>query len=150
MGQRVWVISELYYPEETSTGYLLTKTAEGLAERHSDTVLTEQPTYAARGARAPSREVRHNVRIFRCRATAPDKDVLPFRLVNLVSISLSIFAAALRRIRRDERVLVVTNPPLLPFLVAHAFQLRREKCLLLIHDVYPEALVATGLMARGS
>ena len=30
--QRIWVVSELYYPELTSTGYFLTGIAEGLAE----------------------------------------------------------------------------------------------------------------------
>ena len=29
---RLWVVSELYYPEETSTGYYLTKIAEGLTD----------------------------------------------------------------------------------------------------------------------
>lgn len=28
---KVWVVSELYYPEDTSTGYFLTGIAEGLA-----------------------------------------------------------------------------------------------------------------------
>ena len=28
---RVWVATEIYYPEETSTGYILTRLAEGLA-----------------------------------------------------------------------------------------------------------------------
>jgi len=27
---RLWVVSEVYYPEETSTGYYLTAIAEGL------------------------------------------------------------------------------------------------------------------------
>jgi len=29
--RRLWVLSELYHPEETSTGYVVTKIAEGLA-----------------------------------------------------------------------------------------------------------------------
>ena len=28
----LWVVSELYYPEETSTGYYMTRTAEGLTD----------------------------------------------------------------------------------------------------------------------
>src|SRR5690606_36925643 len=31
--ERLWVISELFYPEQTSTGYFLTKIATGLAAR---------------------------------------------------------------------------------------------------------------------
>ena len=30
--RKIWVISELYYPEETSTGYYITKISEDLAK----------------------------------------------------------------------------------------------------------------------
>ena len=33
MRNKLWVISELYYPEATSTGYILTQIAEGLATK---------------------------------------------------------------------------------------------------------------------
>jgi len=44
---------------------------------------------------------------------------------------------------------VVTNPPALPFFVSLACRLRGARCILLIHDVYPEVMVATGLARRG-
>jgi colanic acid biosynthesis glycosyl transferase WcaI len=49
-------------------------------------------------------------------------------------------------VSRGEKVLVVTNPPLLPFLVALACWLRRAPYILLIHDVYPDVLVAAGFL----
>jgi glycosyltransferase involved in cell wall biosynthesis len=146
----VWIVSELYYPEETSTGYFLTVLAERLAGHFPVRVLCSQPTYSSRGAVAPRREIRHGVRIRRCRGTRLDKDVLPFRVVNLLSISLSIFAGALAGFRRGDRVIVVTNPPLLPPLVLLAARLRGARTVLLIHDVYPEVLVAAGFAAPRS
>src|SRR5215471_424848 len=150
MIQRVWVVSELYYPEETSTGYLLTKIAEGLAQHFPVHVLCSQPTYAVRGVRAPCREKHNGVSIQRCWATTLNKDNVLFRLINLVTISLSIFVAAVFQINRRDCVLVVTNPPLLPFVVATACRLRGAKCLLCIHDVYPEALTASGMVRPGA
>ncbi len=147
---RLWVVSELYYPEETSTGYLLTKIAEGLAAEFSVSVLCAQPTYSARGTRAAACERRHGVDIHRCGATGFNKDLLLFRLVNLVTISIAVFVNAVRGFRQDDVVLVVTNPPLLPFVVATACRLRGAKCLLLIHDVYPEVLTVAGLVRSGS
>lgn len=144
MPDNLWIISELYYPEETSTGYLLTKIAEGLAPHYPVSVLCGQPSYSARGVRAASHEVRHGVKIHRCWATTFNKDVLFLRFVNLVTISLFTFFKALWQIRSRDYVLVVTNPPSLPLLVAFACRLRRAKCLLLIHDVYPEVVVAVG------
>jgi glycosyltransferase involved in cell wall biosynthesis len=143
------VASELYYPEDTSTGYYLTRIAEGLATEFPVRVLCAQPTYAARGQKAPSREERNGVLIERCPATSLDKDFLPFRLVNLATISLSLWIRALRRFRGGDTVVVVTNPPLLPFLVAAACRIVGARCVLLIHDVYPEVLVAMGLVRPG-
>src|SRR5450759_3845186 len=145
----IWVISELYYPEETGTGYFLTKIAEGLARYYTVGVLCSQPTYSARGVRAPVREQHKGVSIQRCRGTTLNKDVLIFRLINLITISASVFFNAWLRIGKQDVVLVVTNPPLLPFLVSWVCRLREAKCLLLIHDVYPEVLIAAG-MARTS
>ncbi|MFZ1597493.1 MAG: glycosyltransferase, partial [Anaerolineae bacterium] len=108
-------------------------------------VLCSQPTYAARGSFAPWREVRNGVRIERCPGTTFDKDVLVPRLVNVITISLSLFLRALSRIRKSDVVIAVTNPPLLPFLVEIACRLRSANYILRIDDVYPEALTATGL-----
>ena len=64
----VWIVSELYYPEDTSTGYYVTEIAEGLATSFVVGVLCGQPSYAWRGTDAPRKEVRKGVTITRCRA----------------------------------------------------------------------------------
>ncbi len=149
---RIWVISELYYPEDTSTGYYLTRIAEGLAERSQTPVevLCGRPNYAARGQRVSARETHRGVRIQRCWSTTWNKDRLPLRVVNLLTLSVSMFLLAVFRFRRGERVLVVTNPPLLPFAISWACRLRRAECVLLIHDVYPDVAVAAGLLKPSS
>lgn len=150
MSNRVWVVSELYYPEETSTGHFMTRIAEGLARSQPVSVLCSQPTYAAREVRAPRRETHNGVEIERCAGTRLNKNVLPLRIINLLTISASIYVKCLLRLRRGDKVVVVTNPPLLPFLVSLACRLRGAKCVLRIDDVYPEALVAMGVASPGS
>ncbi|MBK8811503.1 MAG: glycosyltransferase family 4 protein [Acidobacteria bacterium] len=139
---RLWVISELYYPEETSTGYYLTRIAEGLVGDFDVRVICGQPNYSARGIRAPKREVHRNVDIFRARGTRLNKNVIPFRVLNMLTLSVSIFSTALRRFRKGDKVLVVTTPPSLPFIAAAASLLKGAGYVLLIHDNYPEILVA--------
>jgi colanic acid biosynthesis glycosyl transferase WcaI len=149
MSRSILIVSELYYPEETSTGYFLTKIAEGLARYYSVDVLCSQPTYSERGVRAPEHEQHNGVKIQRCRGTTLNKDSMIFRIINLITISVSIFLNVKRKIRKQDIVLVVTNPPLLPFLINWICRLREANCLLLIHDIYPEIMVAAG-MIRGS
>ena len=131
---RLWVVTELYYPEETSTGYYLTKIAEGLAEDFDVKVLCGQPNYSARGRRAPKREVHKNVEIFRARGTTLDKNVIIFRLINMLTLGIAIFFKALFNFQKGDRVLVVTTPPSLPFITALASLARRAEYVLLIHD----------------
>ncbi|HEX6123737.1 MAG TPA: glycosyltransferase family 4 protein [Pyrinomonadaceae bacterium] len=141
---RLWVVSELYYPEDTSTGYYLTRIAEGLAGDFEVKVLCGQPNYFARGVTAPKHEVHKGVEIFRVSGTRLDKNVIFFRLINMLSLSISIFANAILKFKRGDRVLVVTNPPSMPFVVAFAALVKGAAYTLLIHDNYPEILVACG------
>ncbi|QYO67346.1 glycosyltransferase family 4 protein [Leptolyngbya sp. 7M] len=140
--KRLWVVSELYYPEDTSTGYYLTRIAEGLAGDLDVKVLCGQPTYSKRGMRFSKRELHKNVEIFRVFGTTFDKNVIPLRVVNMLTLGASVFFAALRRFRRGDKVLVVTTPPTMPFVVAIASLIKGAGYTLLIHDSYPEILVA--------
>ena len=142
---RIWVLSELYYPEGSATGYYLTKIAEGLAQERPVSVLCAQPTYSARGTKAPWTEQRNGVAIRRCWGTTLDKDRLAFRTLNLLSISVSVLWRALRAVRRGEPILAVTNPPTLPFVAAMVARVKRSPYVVLVHDVYPDVLVAAGL-----
>jgi glycosyltransferase involved in cell wall biosynthesis len=146
----VWVVSELYYPEETSTGHYLTIIAEGLAGEAETRVLCGQPTYSQRGTRAPAREVHAGVAIRRCAGTALDKDVIPLKLINIATLGASVGWHALTRFRTGDVVLVVTTPPLFPLLVLAACRLRGARSILLVHDVFPDSAIAAGLLAPAS
>lgn len=142
--QRLWVISELYYPEETSTGYFLTRIAEGLAKDFDVQVVCSRPTYSERHVTVEWREQRRGTTIHRMRSTRLNKDKLVGRVFNLVSFTISAWLFCLARIRKGDEILIVTNPPVLPPLVGLLARLRSLRAVLLVHDVYPEVLVATG------
>lgn len=150
MKSSLWVISELYYPESTSTGYILTRIAEGLSHSYDVKVICAQPNYSARGTRSPLQEEHNGVFIRRCWGTTLNKDILPLRLVNLVTITISIFVTALVHLRKNDMAIVVTNPPTLPFAVAIACKLKGARCSMIVHDVYPELAIAAGKLTADS
>ncbi|MEZ5288459.1 MAG: glycosyltransferase family 4 protein [Vicinamibacterales bacterium] len=139
---RLWLASELMYPELTSTGYYVSAIARAMAERASVDVVCAQPTYAARGTRAPAEEAWEGVTIRRVRGTTFDKNRLAGRLLNMLSFSVSALAVLLRRVRSGDVVLVLTNPPTLPLLAAVACAWRGARLVVLVHDLYPDTLVA--------
>lgn len=109
-------------------------------------VLCAQPSYNQRGVKAPSADAHNGVLIKRCWSTTCDPKEIWGRLLNFVTTSLSIGWRSLFSIQRGDRVLVVTNPPLLPFLVRFVCALKGAKFVLLVHDVYPDVFVPLGLL----
>ncbi len=148
--KRLWILTEVYYPEEISTGYYLTSIAEGLAEKFSVKVLCGQPKHMSRGMTAPKSDVRNGIEIYRASATTLDKNVMLFRLINMFTIGVAMFYNSLKQFRRGDRVLVVTAPPTMPVTTAFAALLRSASYTVLVQDSYPEILIAVGSLRQNS
>lgn len=148
--RRLWIISELFYPEQTSTGYFLSEIARGLALNWDVQVICSQPTYSERGVTAPAIESWEGVSIHRLRGSRFDKDRLALRLVNVLTFTLSCLLFTSWRVRRGDAVLVVTNPPTIFPLVGFIARLKKAKSILLVHDVYPDVLSVTGYLSTKS
>lgn len=145
----VWFVSELYYPERSSTGRVLTNVAEGMASEFEVHALCAQPTYDARGTQAPKEETHKGVRIRRVSSTKFNKNKLVGRAVNALTITASMFFTALKVLKKGDAVITVTNPPTTPFLISLACRLKGARFVLLVHDTYPDALEAAGIIGSG-
>lgn len=139
--RRIFILSELYFPEETSTGYFLTKIAESLAEEYEVKVITGPATCNFIYQNYPKQEVINKVEVFRCQGTVLDKNIFFQRLINMLTRSIAIFIKALFLCRHGDQLLVVTNPPIMPLITLFIKWIRKCDFILLIHDVYPEILV---------
>lgn len=147
---RLWILTEVYYPEEISTGYYMTSIAEGLAADRDVVVLTGQPKHMSRGLVAPKHEYRNSVEIIRTRGTTLNKNILLFRLINMLTIGISTFFQSVRRFRKGDHVLVVTAPPSLPVTTTLAALIKGSSFTLLVQDSYPEILIAVGAAKANS
>jgi colanic acid biosynthesis glycosyl transferase WcaI len=148
--RKVWIVSEVYYPDEQGTAYYMTGLAEGLASHFDVNVLSGYPSVTARGTQVRRKEMLNGVRIVRCRGTAFTKEVVLLRLINLITSSTSVFFEGMLRIRKDDIVLSVTGPHILHYLIRIVAFCRGAKSVLRVDDVYPDALIATGMVGRKS
>lgn len=146
----IWFVSEVYFPDEQGTAFYTTGLAEGLARRYRVRVLCSDPTVTARGTRVPRDEVRNNVRISRCRGTTFNKDNLLLRAVNILTYSMALILKGAFLVRKNDIVIAVTSPPSVPFIAKCICWLRGAKCVLRLEDVYPEILVATGMLTKNN
>lgn len=144
----LWILNEVYYPEETGTGYYITQIAEHLSLIREVSVLCSQPAYSRAGVKAPRSETRRGVRIFRCPSLILHQRSIWTRLIRMVSITLSMLIAGLFRIRRGDAILAVTSPPSVPMLAAVLSFLLRVPYSLMVYDVYPDIMAACGVTSR--
>jgi glycosyltransferase involved in cell wall biosynthesis len=148
--QRLWLICELYYPEVNATGHYITQIGSGLADQFDVRVICAQPNYLSKGIRAPKRDTHEDVSIRRVWSTTLNKDLLLFRLINMLTIGASMFVRSLISFQSGDIVLVVTAPPSLPYTTVLAARMKRSTYTVLLHDLYPDILVAVGKTKRGS
>jgi glycosyltransferase involved in cell wall biosynthesis len=149
-GPTIWFISEVYYPDEQGTAFYTTGLAEGLAGKFKVGVLCSCPTVTARGKQVARKEVRNGVVVERCMGTTLNKDIFILRLVNIITYSASILLKALTRVKEGDIVFAVTSPPSTPFIARLVCSLKKAECVLRIEDVYPEILIATGMIGERS
>jgi glycosyltransferase involved in cell wall biosynthesis len=143
----VAILSQYFFPELISTGQLLTELAEDLVDFGcSVLVVAGQPTYYESSSVPPVMEHR-GIRIIRVGNTQLGKNSVSGKILN----STTFFLGAVRRslaLPRDTVVLVVTNPPILPFVPYLLSFLRKQKFVCLIHDVYPDIAVRLGYLRK--
>ena len=149
--KKIWIITELYYPTLNSTGYYMTEIAEYLAKNNQDVnVLCSNLTYNTNLVTTIKNEVRNKVRINRILLKQIDKNNFIFRILRLTNASIKLFIKSLLLISRKDRVLIVTNPAFLILLMPMLKLIKGIKYDLLVHDIFPENLVAIKKMKSSS
>lgn len=76
----------------------------------------------------------------------PGKAALIKRAMTEGLFTVRIFVALLKKLQRGDVALTVTAPFMLPYAVAAAAKLKRARSALIIHDLYPDALVMAGVL----
>ena len=148
----VTLITEYFYPEEASTAQLLTSLATGLQGDFDVSVITGRPNYhpGDETESVPAQETHEGISIERLPATRLDKDTLAYRVLNWITFCLLVFWRLVRSRRKDEVVLVLSNPPVLPLAAWAAKRVCGFSYAYLIHDMYPDMPVGLGFLNKDS
>ena len=143
---RLWVVTEYFYPDETATAYILTNVANKMSEKYSVSVICGPisdhiPSISSLN---PDIEV-HRTNIFNV-----SKDKLLLRALRFICIGLSLTFKLLWFARKDDKVLIVTNPAPLVIFVSIVKMIRQFELTILVHDVFPENAVSAGVVKSNS
>lgn len=141
------VVSEIYYPEEVSTGFILTKIAEGLALEHEVSVVTGPPDYSGKKS-VPKYEIRNNVKINRIKVKSLNKNNLLLRLLRSILLSIKLTLKTITLAKKGDTIFIVTNPAPLLLIMTLVSKIKKTKLVILVHDVFPENLNAANILKK--
>jgi colanic acid biosynthesis glycosyl transferase WcaI len=136
---KIVIVSQFYAPDPSTTATYMAAIANGLSTDCEVLVIsgTAHSVSVAKTTRP---------RVVEVSTWTLDKDALARRAIAMVLFSIKMFFATLKHVTKNDVVLSVTTPFTLPYAVALATRLRGASAVLLIYDLYPEALVMAGLV----
>ena len=139
---RLWIISELFPPEETSTGYIMGEIAKVMSSKYDVGVICGPEVYDSSKSLASSNELvdGYNFIVYRVPCVRENKNRKLSRIKKFLLISWRLYRVARKQINDGDRVLMVTNPFPLILLMAYLRRKRKYTLSLLVHDIAPEGL----------
>ena len=142
MKQKLWILTELFYPDEGATAFIMTNIARKMAEKYDVHVVCGPVT----SIRSKAVDVDMSFVIHRTKLFNMNKDKLSHRTLRFIFISLIMTLKLYRKSNKDDKVLIVTNPaPLVP-LVALVKRIRKFELTILVHDLFPENVISAGIL----
>lgn len=145
--EQIKILSQYFYPDIASTGQLLTELSLGLTKKNIGVrVITAKPTYAGK-INAPKKELYGSVNIRRLKTTRFNKNTKRGQIFNSISYFVRSFLYLLLSSDKTP-ILLVSNPPFLPFLGYLLYKLRGIVYIILVHDVFPEKAISLDYVSQ--
>jgi colanic acid biosynthesis glycosyl transferase WcaI len=142
--RKLVIVSQHYPPDSTTTAAIVASIAKHLATELPVLVLSGTSGSSTDGS-TPSQPI-----IIEIKNRMPAKAALLRRAIAEALFTLRAFWAVLIGARSGDILLTVTTPFLAQYAVVAAAKLKRANSILVIHDLYPDALVVAGLLGRDS
>ncbi len=143
--KNLWIATELFYPEETSTSFILTKIANKLSEKYHVKVVCGDPVYDKQ-KKSSHFSLDSRINVHRIKGLDGNKNSLLSRSLRFVFLSLSIFFYLWKNVKKGEKVFMVTNPAPLILLVSILKRFKKIELIILVHDVFPENTIPAGII----
>jgi colanic acid biosynthesis glycosyl transferase WcaI len=145
---RVLFANRYFPPDHSATSQMVGDLAFHLARRgHEVVAIASRQRYDDAAARLAAHERVDGVDVVRVATTRFGRSFLPGRALDYATFYLSAFFALLRRARRGDTVVAMTDPPLLSVVAALACALRGARLVNWTQDLFPEVATALGMRA---
>ena len=147
MKNTLWIISELFPPDETSTAFILGEIANVMARKYDVKVICGPEIYDKRKKTDPNNRfvLNPDIQVIHVKGVDLDKNTFFGKAMRFAVISRQLYKTAKKCIKEGDKVLLVTNPaPVVP-LISRLRKKRHFDLNVLVHDVFPENTAPAGL-----
>ena len=143
----LWIISELFPPDETSTAFILGEIANVMTQKYDVKVICGPEIYDKRKKTAPNNKfvLSPSIKVTHVKGVDLDKNTFFGKAMRFAVISLQLYKTAKKCIKEGDKVLLVTNPAPVVALVSKLRKKRSSELNILVHDVFPENMEPAGL-----
>jgi len=145
--RKLYIITELFPPDETSTAYILGEMANASAKEYEVHVICGPEVYDKR----KKIDVEHpfhldsTVTVHRVKGIGIDKNKALGKALSFLMMSWRLQRLSKDLIKSGDKVLLVTNPAPLILLISRLRKKRQFELNVLVHDVFPENTIPAGL-----
>ena len=143
------LVCQVFYPDSQATSVLLTDLLSALCKNGSVFRVVAGLTPNEKGGYPARRELHCGIEIHRVGIPLPYKRGLILRAVHYGCFLVGS-AIELWRLRKNTHVVCVTNPPMVPAWIWFLSKCFLKRYTVILHDVYPEVLVAMGILREDS
>lgn len=145
--QRLFIVTELFPPDETSTSYILGEMANAAAKVYDVHVICGPEVYDTRKKLDTEHPFHLDpaIKVIRAEGLDIDKNTTIGKVRSFLAMSHRLYKLAKQNIKDGDKVLLVTNPAPLVLLMSHLRQKRDFELNILVHDVFPENTKPAGL-----
>jgi glycosyltransferase involved in cell wall biosynthesis len=137
--KRIWIVTELFHPEETAVAFIFTRIANFLSNNYEVCVICGPEFYDNNKVNfTDNYQISDDIKIYRTKTLTLDKNSLIQRTFKVIFLSFQMSFLMINKIQKGEIVLLATNPA--PLLISAGLIKRWKKIQLhiLVHDVFPE------------
>jgi colanic acid biosynthesis glycosyl transferase WcaI len=141
---KIIFLNRFFYPDHSATSQMLSDLAFALAGRgHKVEIITSVLTYG--GPRlSKRREAVRGVSIVRLPTTAFGRASLFGRAIDYLAFYFAAMLSLLRRVKRGDIVVAMTDPPMLSVITAPVCAIKGARSVNWLQDLFPEVATALG------
>lgn len=145
--KKIYILSELFYPNKTSTAYIMTEIALFLQKNNDVSVICSDIKYDSNYLEEKENPLQ-GIKLYKTKGKDGVKNSFIQRVISSFTTALAFGRKVVKHVKSSDTVLAVTNPFMLVLTLGLIRSFKKFDYILLVHDVFPENAIPAGVINK--